>query len=54
MLTPAQFAALQQYLVQAYAPFVSLFVVGLIAAGILLSLFVIFLVLSGDLLARVA
>lgn len=53
MLTVAQFTALQQYLIQAYAPFIVLFVLGLVVAGVGTALLSLFLVLSRELIDSV-
>jgi hypothetical protein len=53
MLTVDQFSALQHYLVEAYAPFIAWFFVGLMFAGMAVAVLILFLVITRELFAAV-
>lgn len=54
MLTPEQFTVLQQYLIEAYAPFIAFWFVGFLFAGVSTALLILFLASARELFTRVA
>lgn len=53
MITPEQFVALQQYLVDAFWPFIAAWLVFFLAGLIICAVLIIFLVVSRELMTRV-
>jgi hypothetical protein len=51
-MTPAMFEVLQQYLIQAYWPFIDLWLIAFLVMSTLTAIFITFLVVSRELLTR--
>lgn len=53
-MTPEMFTLVQEYLIQAFAPFIEYWIIFFVAGGVLVSLLIVFLVVSRGLLTRFA
>ena len=53
-MTSEQFVVLQQYLIQAYWPFIELWLIAFVVMSVLSAVFILFLVVSRELMTRYA